>query len=111
MANSSSSVNLKPARVGQPQDGLGGTVLKSQLRDHIARKVLHQPPPRCHHAGNQQMGQFLRGIMERGGTEDWRKMLRGATGEDLSTRAMAEYCRLLLGRLQDRNRGRQVAWE
>ncbi len=87
------------------------TVLKFQLHDHIARKILHQPPQRCSYAGNKQVGAFLRGIMEKGGTEDWRKVLRDATGENLSTRAMVEYYQPLLGWLQEQNRGRQIGWE
>jgi len=87
------------------------TVLKFQLHDHIARKILKQPPQRCNYAGNKQIGKFLRGIMERGGTEDWRKVLREATGEDLSTRAMVEYYKPLLGWLEAQNKGRQIGWE
>ena len=91
--------------------GTPATVLKFQLHDHIARKFLHQPPQRCSYAGNKQVGAFLKGIMEKGGTEDWRKVLRDATGENLSTRAMVEYYQPLLGWLQEQNRGRQIGWE
>ncbi len=87
------------------------TVLKFQLHDHIARKILKQPPQRCNYAGNKQIGKFLRGIMEKGGTEDWRKVLREATGENLSTRAMVDYYKPLLGWLEEQNRGRQIGWE
>jgi len=66
------------------------TVLKFQLHDHIARKILHQPPQNCDYAGRREVGDFLRQIMAKGGTEDWRKVLRDATGEDLSTRAMMD---------------------
>ena len=87
------------------------TVLKFQLHDHITRKILQQPPQRCSYAGNKQVGAFLRGIMEKGGTEDWRKVLREATGENLSTRAMVEYYQPLLLWLQEQNRGRTIGWE
>ena len=87
------------------------TVLKFQLHDHIARKILKQPPQRCSYAGNKEIGKFLRGIMEKGGTEDWRKVLREATGENLSTRAMVEYYQPLLAWLQEQNRGREIGWE
>lgn len=87
------------------------TVLKFQLHDHIARNILKQPPQRCNYAGNKAIGKFLRGIMEKGGTEDWRKVLREATGENLSTRAMVEYYKPLLGWLEEQNRGRQIGWE
>ena len=87
------------------------TVLKFQLHDHIARKILQQPPQRCNYAGNKEVGAFLRGIMEKGGTEDWRKVLREATGENLSTRAMMEYYQPLLVWLQEQNQGRTIGWE
>jgi peptidyl-dipeptidase A len=87
------------------------TVLKFQLHDHIARKILKQPPQRCSYAGNKQVGAFLKGIMEKGGTEDWRKVLREATGENLSTRAMVEYYKPLTAWLAEQNRGRQIGWE
>lgn len=86
------------------------TVLKFQLHDHIARKILKQPPQNCNYANNREVGKFLRGVMEKGGTEDWRKVLREATGEDLSTRAMADYFQPLLTWLQKQNQNRQIGW-
>ena len=34
--------------------------------------------------------------LEKGGTEDWRKVLKEATGEDISTRAMMDYFKPLI---------------
>jgi peptidyl-dipeptidase A len=87
------------------------TVLKFQWHDHIARKILKQPPQRCNYANSKEVGDFLRGIMEKGGTEDWRKVLRDATGEDLSTRAMGDYFKPLMAWLQEQNKGRQIGWD
>ena len=87
------------------------TVLRYQLHDHIARSILHQPPQRCNYAGNPQVGAFLKGIMEKGATGDWRKVLRDATGEDLSTRAMAAYFQPLQAWLEAQNKGRAPGWE
>jgi peptidyl-dipeptidase A len=87
------------------------TVLKFQLHDHIARKILKQPPQSCNYANSRETGRFLRGIMERGGTENWRKVLRDATGEDLSTRAMSEYFKPLLAWLEQQNKGRTIGWD
>jgi peptidyl-dipeptidase A len=87
------------------------TVLKFQLHEFIARKILHQPVQRCNYAGNRQAGDFLRGIMEKGATEDWRKVLRDATGEDLSTRAMMDYFKPLMAWLEQQNQGRPIGWE
>jgi peptidyl-dipeptidase A len=87
------------------------TVFKFQLHDHIAKNILHQPPQSCSYAGSKAVGNFLRGIMEKGGTDDWRKVLRDATGGDLSTRAMVDYYQPLLSWLQEQNKGRQIGWE
>ena len=87
------------------------TVLKFQLHDHIARKILKQDPRACSYADSKEVGAFLKGVMEKGGTEDWRKVLRDATGEDLSTRAMVEYFKPLMAWLQEQNKGRTIGWE
>lgn len=86
-------------------------VLVFQLHDHIARKLLHQDPRSCDYANNKEVGAFLTSVMEKGGTEDWRKVLRDATGEDLSTRAMVEYFKPLMSWLEEQNEGRKIGWE
>ena len=87
------------------------TVLKFQLHDHIARKILKQPPQSCSYANRTEAGDFLRGIMRLGGTEDWRKVLRDATGEELSTRAMVAYYQPLFEWLKQQNAGRAIGWD
>jgi peptidyl-dipeptidase A len=87
------------------------TVLKFQLHEHIARKILKQPPQSCNYANSREAGAFLRRIMEKGATEAWRTVLREATGEDLSTRAMVDYFKPLMAWLQEQNQGRQIGWE
>ncbi|MEK7678138.1 MAG: M2 family metallopeptidase [Verrucomicrobiota bacterium] len=87
------------------------TVLKFQFHDHTARKILQQPPQNCNYANNQAAGAFLKRIMEKGGTEDWSKVLREATGEDLSTRAMVDYFKPLMAWLQEQNKGRKIGWD
>ena len=86
-------------------------MLKFQLHEYIARHILHQPPQSCNYANNKQVGAFLNGIMEKGGLEDWRVVLRDATGEDLSTRAMVEYFKPLQAWLEEQNKGRALGWE
>lgn len=85
-------------------------VFKHQLHDHIARKILRQPPQSCNYAGSKEAGDFIRKIMAQGQTADWRKILRDATGEDLSTRAMLEYYAPLMTWLEAQNRGRVIGW-
>lgn len=80
------------------------TVIKYQLHEHIAKEILHEDPHTCNYYGNKEVGAYLKGILEKGATEDWRKVLRDATGEDLSTRAMVEYYAPLLKWLEKENR-------
>jgi peptidyl-dipeptidase A len=86
-------------------------VFKFQLHDYIAKHILHQPPQSCNYAGNKEVGDFLRKIMEKGQTEDWQKVLKEATGEELSTRAMVEYYAPLMSWLEEQNKGRPIGWE
>ena len=87
------------------------TVFKFQMHDHIARRILHQDPRSCNYAGNKEVGAFLKKVLEKGATEDWRKVLKEATGEDLSTRAMMDYFKPLMAWLEQQNKGRQIGWD
>lgn len=87
------------------------TVLKFQFHDYIARHILHVPPQECNYHNQPAVGAFLKKLMEKGGTEDWRKLLRETTGEDLSTRAMVEYYKPLMAWLEKENQGRPIGWE
>ncbi len=80
------------------------TVIKYQLHEHIARKILKQDPHDCNYYDNKEVGAFLRGILEKGSTEDWRKVLRDATGEELSTRAMVAHFEPLRKWLEKENK-------
>ncbi len=86
------------------------TVFKFQLHDHIARKLLHQDPRNTNYAGHKEVGTFLKQLLAKGATEDWRTVLKGATGEDLSTRAMMDYFQPLMAWLETQNKGRQIGW-
>ncbi len=87
------------------------TVFKFQLHDYIARRILYQPPQSCNYANNKQVGTWLNSILKKGGTQDWRQVLKQATGEDISTRAMAEYFKPLQSWLEEQNKGRQIGWD
>ena len=87
------------------------TVFKFQMHDHIARKILHQDPHATNYAGHKEAGDFLKGVLSKGATEDWRKVLKEATGEDLSTRAMMDYFKPLMAWLEQQNQGRQIGWD
>ncbi len=85
-------------------------VLKFQFHDYICKNILKQDPHAANYAGNKEVGKYLRTWLEKGATEDWRKLLKDATGEELNTRAMAEYFAPLTKWLEKQNKGRQVGW-
>ena len=78
-------------------------LLKFQLHDHIARKILQQDPHNCNYYGNKEVGKWLWDILSLGATRDWRQVIREKTGEDLSSRAMLEYFRPLKEYLDKQN--------
>jgi len=59
------------------------TVFKYQMHDYICRNILHQDVRSANYAGRKDVGDFLKKILEKGATEDWRRVLRDATGEDI----------------------------
>jgi peptidyl-dipeptidase A len=83
-------------------------VLKFQLHDYIARKILNQDPRNCNYYGNKEVGEFLKSIMQPGATRSWREVLKEKTGEDLSARAMLDYYQPIMEYLTAVNAGRTV---
>lgn len=86
------------------------TVFEYQVYCHIAKNVVRQDPRQSNFAGHAEVGAFLARMQAPGATRDWRVILREATGEDLSTRAMVEYYRPLMDWLVKQNRGRKIGW-
>jgi peptidyl-dipeptidase A len=86
------------------------TVFEYQVYCHIAKDVLHQDPRHCDIAGHPEVGAFLDSMQRWGATRSWRQILREGTGEDLSTRAMADYYQPLMDWLVKQNKGRKIGW-
>ncbi len=82
-------------------------VLLFQMHDYIARQILKQDPHATDYYGNKEIGGFLRKIMAPGSSRDWRVVLKEATGEDLSAKAMLRYFEPLMGYLKKENAGRK----
>jgi len=87
------------------------SLIKYQLHDYIARKILKQDPNNCNYYGNKEVGKWLTDILKLGATRDWREVIKEKTGEELSSRAMLEYYRPLMKYLETENKGRQLSWE
>jgi peptidyl-dipeptidase A len=78
-----------------------------QMHNYIARNILKQNPGSTNYYGNKDVGKFLREIMEKGATEDWRTLLKEKTGEELSAGAMLNYFAPLMDYLKEINEGRR----
>ncbi|HLO65952.1 MAG TPA: M2 family metallopeptidase [Holophaga sp.] len=87
------------------------TVFKFQMHDYICKRILKQDVHAADYSNRKDVGAFLKAFMDKGATVDWRKLLKETTGEDLSTRAMAEYFKPLVAWLEVQNKGRQIGWE
>jgi peptidyl-dipeptidase A len=86
------------------------TVIKYQLHDHICKKILKQDPHACNYYGHKEVGDFLRSIMKQGANRPWRDVIKEATGEPLSTRAMLDYFAPLGPWLDGELKGQTIGW-
>ena len=100
-------INDDPA---QYYDYAVAAVLKYQLHDRIASKILQQDPHQANYFGSTETGDFLKSILDKGKTQDWRTLLQETTGEGLSARAMMEYFKPLQAFLEEANAGRECAF-
>jgi peptidyl-dipeptidase A len=86
------------------------TVFKFQMHDYICKQILHQDVHNADYSNRKDVGAFLKTFMEKGATVDWKTLLKDTTGEELSTRAMADYFKPLTVWLEKQNKGRQIGW-
>lgn len=81
-------------------------VILFQLHQHIAEKILHQPPTATNYFGNKDVGAFINTIMASGATKDWREVMKNATGEEMNAKAIVRYFEPLMNWLKEQNKGR-----
>jgi len=96
-------INDDPA---QYYDYTLASLIKFQLHDHICTQILKQDVRSCNYAGQRAVGDFLRGILSLGATRDWRAVIKEATGEEISPRAMMAFYQPLVEALAKDNAGR-----
>lgn len=82
-------------------------VLLLQFHDYIATQILHEDPHATDYYGKKAIGDFLKPILQAGGTKDWRKLTRDAMGSDLSAKPMLHYFDPLMTYLKEQNKGRK----
>jgi len=101
-------VNDDPA---QYYDYALSSVILHQLHAYICREILDQPVQSATYWNQPVVGAYLRQIMRKGATQDWRALMEEATGEALSTRALLEYYAPLQSWLEEQNSGRDVSFD
>ncbi|RMH61423.1 MAG: peptidase [Calditrichaeota bacterium] len=80
-------------------------VILFQIHDYIARHILQQPPQATNYYGNKEVGAFLKKILSKGATMDWRMLMRETLGEEISARPMLNYFKPLMKWLKKENAG------
>lgn len=86
-------------------------LIKYQLHDYIARKILKQDPRNCNYYGNKEVGKWLWDLLSVGATQDWRQLIKEKTGEEISSRAMLDYFQPLVEYLKKENGGQPGSWQ
>ncbi len=82
-------------------------IILYQIRQHVAEKILGQDPYATNYWGREDVGAFLKGILELGATRDWRLVMREHLGEGFSVEPMLAYFSPLADALEEMNRGRE----
>jgi peptidyl-dipeptidase A len=100
-------INDDPA---QYYDYALASLIKFQLHDHICTKLLKQSVHACDYWNQKPVGDFLRRILSLGATRDWRAVMKEATGEEISPRAMTAFYAPLVEELARQNAGRDCAF-
>lgn len=84
-------------------------VILNQLHAHIAKEILHQDPRATNYFGNKAVGTFIKNILDKGATEDWRKVMKDNLGEEISAQPMLDYFAPLMTWLKEQNKGRKAS--
>ena len=87
------------------------SVILHQLHAYICREILHEAPQTATYYDRPEVGAYLELILRPGATRDWRELMREATGEDLSSKAMLDYFAPLYEWLRTQNAGRDVSFD
>lgn len=96
-------INDDPA---QYYDYSFANALVFQFHNYIAKNILHQDPHATNYWGNKQVGSFLKNVMGKGASVDWRKLLQSSIHADMSAKPMVDYFAPVMAYLKRINKGR-----
>jgi len=77
-----------------------------QLHNHVATNILKQDPRATNYYGSREIGDFMKQILSKGNTVDWRELMMETTGEEINAKAMISYFEPLVDYLKRENQGR-----
>lgn len=82
-------------------------ILLFQFHDYISKNILNQDPHATNYYGSQEVGDFLKDILEVGANCDWRDLLQNSIGSGMSAKPMLDYFEPLMTYLQEQNKDRK----
>jgi peptidyl-dipeptidase A len=85
-------------------------LLQYQFHGYISKNILKTSSNNANYYNSKEVGTYLKSILSKGKTGDWRKLLKEKTGEELSARAMLEYFKPLMEFLKKENEGRKIGF-
>ena len=77
-----------------------------QFHNYIAKNILHQDPHATNYWGNKNVGNFLKSVMNKGASVDWKELLQTSIHANMSAKPMVEYFAPVMVYLKRINKGR-----
>ena len=80
-----------------------------QFHNYIAKNILHQNPHATNYWGNKAVGNFLKSVMSKGASVDWRELLQTSIHANMSAKPMVDYFAPVMTYLKRVNAGREYS--
>ncbi len=80
-----------------------------QFHNYIAKNILHQDPHATNYWGNKNVGNFLKSVMNKGASVDWKELLQTSIHANMSAKPMVEYFAPVMIYLKRINKGREYS--
>lgn len=78
-----------------------------QFHNYIAKNILHQDPHATNYWGNKKVGNFLKSVMSKGASIDWKLLQQQSIRSTMSAKPMVEYFNPVMIYLKRINAGKK----
>lgn len=78
-----------------------------QFHNYIAKNILHQDPHATNYWGNKKVGDFLKSVMSKGASVDWKLLQQQSIRSTMSAKPMVDYFAPVMVYLKRINAGRK----